>query len=245
MPCEAHRDDRGRCHARVERRQLEKRPLQVRPVVEVRAQYDLRVHPDRRLRESLEPRQDFGGMARPAEQRVPQLGIGRVDRDVERREALLEDPLERSLVEVAQRDVVSVQERQSVIVVLHVEAPTHSPGQLVDEAEDALVGARRDVARPRRCELEPEIGAAPIESPRDSDAVALDGQLEPLVAAVKVKVDHITEPVAVDRDDPIAGNEPRRGRGRSRSHGGDGHAARLSDGERLQESPPAPRRRSR
>ena len=81
-------------------------------------QNDLRVHADPGLGEPLESRQDLGRVPRPTEQDVSKLRVRRVDGDVQRREALLDDPLERGLVEVAERDVVAVQERQPEVVVL-------------------------------------------------------------------------------------------------------------------------------
>ena len=83
---------------------------------------------------------------RLAEQTVPQVGVGRVHRDVQRRQPLLLDAGELRLREVGQRDVVPVQERQPEVVVLDVEALAHPARQLVDEAEHALVGAGGDLA---------------------------------------------------------------------------------------------------
>src|SRR5262249_61605557 len=97
----------------------------------------------------------------------------------------------------------------SEVVVLHVETPAHALRELVDEAEHALVRARGDVVRTRRRELEPEPRPAPREPHRSGHAVALDGQLEPLVAAVKLEVDRVAQRLTVDRDDPVAGSEPR------------------------------------
>jgi hypothetical protein len=165
MAREPDRDDRGRRDLRIEGSQLEHRALQMSAVVEIGTQDDLCVHPDPGFREPLEPRQDLGRVPGPAKQGMPELRVGGVDRDVERREALLDDPLERDLIEVAERDVVAVQERQPEVVVLHVEALAHALGKLVDEAEDALVRARRDVARARRGQLEPKIGAATVQPP--------------------------------------------------------------------------------
>ena len=141
------------------------------------------------------------------------------------------------LVEVAERDVVAVQERESEVVVLHVEALAHALRELVNEAEHALVRARRDVARARRRQLEPEPRPAATQPLRRGDAVALDGQLEPLVAGVKLEVDRVAQRVAVDRDDPVAARQTRpRGRRAGRDRG-NGHARRLSGTGRFQETP--------
>ena len=146
------------------------------------------------LGQALEPRQDLGRVPRPPEQSVPELGVGGVDRDVERRQALRDDPLERGLVEIAERDVVAVQERQPEIVVLHVQTLAHALRKLVDEAEHALVGAGRDVPRARRLQLEPESRTAASKARRRREPGPLDRQLQPLVAGVELEVDRVAEP---------------------------------------------------
>jgi hypothetical protein len=128
---------------------------------------------------------------------------------------LLQDSLERGLVEIAERDVVAVQERQPEVVVLDVQALAHAARELVDEAEDALVRAGGDVAGARRLELDAELdpGAAP-EPQRVTDAIALDAQRQPVLATVELEIDGVTQRPAVDRQDAIAGDQPRRrGRG--------------------------------
>src|SRR5262249_50136108 len=152
---------------------------------------------------------------------------------------LLDDPLERGLVEIAQRDVVAVQERQPEVVILHVEAPPHALRELVDEAEHALVRARRDVARARRRQLEPEARSAPLEAPGRRGAAALDRQGQSLVAGVELEIDRVAKRVTVDGDDAVAGpptRPPRRRAWRDRS---DDHTRGLSGTGRFQGTPPA------
>ena len=153
---EADRHDRGRGHRGMQARQLVHGALEVRAVVPFRAQHDLGVHEI----PALASRSITGSSSRRdprlAEEGVAQIGIGGVHRDVERREALGLDSCQLRLVEIGQRDVVAVQERQPEVVVLHVEALAHALRELVDEAEDALVGAGGDLGRPRRRELEAE-----------------------------------------------------------------------------------------
>src|SRR5439155_770002 len=215
--------------------------LEGRAVVPARAEHDLGVHADPRLREALEPREDLGGDARAPEQRVTQRRVGRVDGDVERREPLLDDALERRLVEIGERDVVAVEERQPEVVVLDVEAPPHPLRELVDEAEHALVRAGRDLARPGRLELDAEIGAAALERKRQRGALALDRERERLLARVEAEVDRVAEPWAVDREDAVAAGEAGpSGRG-ARSDAGDHHPGRVSARWRLHETLRAPR----
>ena len=60
---------------------------------------------------------------------MAQLGVGGVHGDVERRQPLRLDARELGLVEIGQRDVVAVQERQPEVVVLDVEALAHAPAE--------------------------------------------------------------------------------------------------------------------
>ena len=84
------------------------------------------------------------------------VGVGGVDAHVQRRQPLGDHPLEVGLGEAGERGEVPVQERQAVVVVLQVQAAAHALGQLVDEAELAVVVAgahpveHRDSTRRRR-----------------------------------------------------------------------------------------------
>jgi len=172
-------------------RQLVHRALEMRAVVPSRAQHDLRVHRDPGLGEALHHRQQLAPDPRLAEEGVAQIGIGRVHRDVERREPLGLDPRQLRLVEIGQGDVVAVQERQPEVVVLHVEALAHALRELVDEAEDALVGAGGDLGGPRRRELEAEPRSAPGHPHGTLSTVPVEGEVEGLLPRVEVEVDHV------------------------------------------------------
>ena len=216
---EPHGHDRGRRHVRIERRQLAHGPLEVGAVVEAGTEDHLRVHADPRLRKALQPRQDLGRHARAAEQLPAQRGIGRVHRHVERRQPLLDDARELRLLQVGERDVVAVQERQPEVIVLDVESLAHPLRQLVDEAEHALVGAGGDLPGPRRLQLEAELVARPPrQSQRARAALALHGELKPRLGAVELEVDGVAQRPPVDREDAIAGRQSRRGGGRARPH---------------------------
>ena len=75
--------------------------------------------------------------------------VGGVHRDVERREPVLDDPLDVPRLEVGQRGEVAVAEREPVVVVADVEHFAQPLGKAVHEAEVAAVGAAAD---PRRLE---------------------------------------------------------------------------------------------
>ena len=223
MPGEPHGDDRHRGHLRGERRQLEHRALQRRPIVPVGAQHDLGVHADARPGQPLQPRQDLRRVAGAAEQGMAQRGVGGVHRDVEGREPLLEDASEGVLGEIAQGDVVAVKERQPKVVVLHVEATPHPLRELMDEAEDALVGAGGDLAGPRRVQFQTEVSGAAHQGEAPAPARALHLHLQHLVARVKLEIDGVAQRLTVDGQQAIPGGQARRGGGRPRPHGGHHH----------------------
>src|SRR6266508_2451535 len=142
------------------------RSIEMRPVVPFRAEHDLRVHGDARASQALHDRHQQALGPRLAQQPVAQLRVGGVDRDIERGQSLRLDSVELRLVQIRQRDVVAVQAGEPEVVVLDIQALAHPSRQLVDEAEHALVGAGRDLGRPRRLELEPQLWPAPPEHGR-------------------------------------------------------------------------------
>jgi len=69
------------------------------------------------------------------------IRVGGVDADVQRRQSFGDHPLQIGLGEPSERREVAVQKAQPVIVVLQVQALAEALGQLVDEAELAVVVA--------------------------------------------------------------------------------------------------------
>ncbi len=202
---EPHRNDRRRRHTRMQSRQVAHGVLQVRAVVPVGDEDDLGVHGDACLGEPLHDGQELAPDVGTAEQTVAELGIGGMHRDIEWREPLLLDPCEVVLLEVGEGNVIAVEEGEPEIVVLDVEAPPHPPWQLVDEAEDALIGAGRDLRGPGRLELEAEPGGAALEHEAALPPVSLDRETEALLSAVELEVDAVTQRMAVDGQDSVAG----------------------------------------
>jgi hypothetical protein len=155
-----------------------------------------------------------------------------VDADVQRAEALVDHPLEVRLGEAGQRGEVPVEEREPVVVVLDVEALPHAGGQLVDEAERAVVVAGADSVEQGRGHLGPErlpgllgdlhraLHAAPPQFDVDHGLV---GQ-HPVA-------DDVARNLAVHDDEFIPRHDPGPGGRRPRSHGHhtrQGHSARKS-----------------
>ncbi len=154
------------------------RVVEPRSVVDTRADDELATDLDAVVEQGPQPAQARRAPA-VAQHRRPQLGIGRVDRDVQRRQALGDDPFEIGLGEPGQRREVPVQEAEPVVVVLEVQAAAHPLGQLVDEAELAVVVAGADAVEHGAGHLGPERLARRLGDRRlDLDAVAREQQVD-------------------------------------------------------------------
>src|SRR6202042_1408108 len=79
------------------------------------------------------------GALRIAEHVGPQFGVGRLNGHEQRAQSFGEDAFGVEFGETGECREVPVEERQPIVVVLEVEAPAHALGQLVDEAEGAVV----------------------------------------------------------------------------------------------------------
>src|SRR4051794_30717702 len=89
--------------------------------------------------------------ARVVEQHLSRFPWRRMDRDVERRQAILEDSRDVAVLHVGERREVAVREGQPVVVVANVERLAQAGRQALDEAELAAVGA---APNRRRLELD-------------------------------------------------------------------------------------------
>ena len=161
--------ERDRTHAREPRVAVQnagQRVLERGAVVDPRADDDLAVHLNAPVEEDFQPAQ-AGGALRVAEHVGPQLRIGRVDGHEQRAETLGEDAFRVELGETGERGEVPVEERQPIVVVLEVEAPPHALGQLVDEAERAVVVAGPDPVEDGRGDLHPERLPHSLADPHD------------------------------------------------------------------------------
>ena len=155
-----------------------------------------------------------------------QLGVGRVDGDEQRAEPLGEDALGVELGEAGQRGEVPVEERQPVVVVLEVQAASHPLGQLVDEAERAVVVAGADAVEDGRGDLDAEGLARRLvdpDEPGQRRAGAPDQDAEVGRVAEALEIDDVARLVPVDAQELVAHGQSgpgcRRRRG-DRSHRG-------------------------
>ena len=132
-----------------------------------------------------------------------------MDAHVEWRQPLGHDPFEVGLGEAGQRREVAVQEAQPVVVVLEVETPAHPLGQLVDEAELAVVVTRADPVEHRALHLHAERLAVALRDVDDElHPAAPDVELELGLVGQQLPLDDVARDLAVEARDLVAGCEP-------------------------------------
>ena len=174
-----------------------------RAVVHAGAQHDLAAHGDAVVEQGPQPAQAHPA-TRVLQHARPQLGLGGVDADVQRRQALGDHPLEIGLGEPGERGEVAVQEAEPVVVVLQVQALPHALGQLVDEAELAVVVAGAHPVEHRAGHLGTQRFAGPlVDRDRLVEAAAAQLDLELGFVDQEPPLDDVAGHLTVERDDLV------------------------------------------
>ena len=203
---EPHRDDGHREHGVAQRPEIGERLLEHRAVVERGHDHHLGVHLDAARGEPRELLQDVRH-ARIVEEHLTRFPRRRVHRDVEGRQAILEDPRDVAVLEVRERREIPVGEGEAVVVIAYVERSPQARRQPFDEAELAAVGAAPDR---RRLELHPErfpVGSLDVEGDRLAiGESALDRQL--VVRRQELPIEEVGELAPVHRVELGAGHDP-------------------------------------
>ena len=166
-----------------------------------------------------------------AQQARAHLGVGRVDAHVQRAELLGDDPLEIGLGETREGREIAVEKRQPEVVVLQVQAAAHPLGELVDEAERAVVVAGLHPIEDRVGELDTERRAfGLVHHELLLEAAAPHFEVDLGAVDVDLVRDDVAELLAVDGQNLVAGRDPGllRGRpGRDRKNASGGHSPRI------------------
>ena len=221
---EGHGPDAGQ--RRVEVQDAGQGVLERGAVVDPGADDDLTVHLDAPVEQHLEPAQ-AGRALGVAQHLRPQLGVRGVDGDEQWAEALGQDAFRVELGEPGERREVAVEEGQPVVVVLEVQAAPHALGQLVDEAERAVVVTRADAVEDGRGDLDARAAhpaALSTRTSRGSGAPARrDQDAEVVRVAEPLEIDDVARLLAVEAQELVAHGQSgpgcRRRRG-DRSHRG-------------------------
>ena len=134
-----------------------------------------------------------------------------MDGHEQRAEALGQHALEVHLGESGQGGEVAVEEGEAVVVVLQGEAAPHPFGELVDEAELAVVVAGADPVEHGRGHLGPERLArlfGHLESQGLGKAATPDYELEVWLVDQQAVLDDVTGRPAVEGEELVAGEQP-------------------------------------
>ena len=194
-------------------------------VVDPGAHDDLAVYFDPPVQEDLQPTQTGRPLGIPQHLR-PQFRICRVDRHEQRPQSLGQDALRIELGETGQCREVPVQERQSIVVVLEVQTPTHALGQLVDEAEGTVIVAGPDPIEDRGGDFHAHRLASVLVDPHDARqrrAGAANEDAEVTRVGEALKIDDVARLLPINAEELVAHGQTgpgcRRRRG-DRSHRG-------------------------
>ena len=140
---ERHRHDRDRQDHVSQAVQVAQRPHQLRPVVHPGHEHHLGVKRDPPLPEGAQLGDDLGRIG-VAQQPAAHRRVGGVHRHVQRREAVLDDPLLVPGLQVREGREIAVAERQAVVVIADVERRPHRLRIPVHKTEVAVIGAAAD-----------------------------------------------------------------------------------------------------
>ena len=125
-------------------------------VVYAAAKHELQIQLNSRV---CELRKVFQTVARKtvAQHPASQLRFDRVNADIDGRNAHLYHTVDIPLLQVRQRDVIALQKRQPLVIVLEINALAHSLRVLVDEAENTLVRTALLSVHQIRFEFQPDV----------------------------------------------------------------------------------------
>ena len=202
---EAYRHDGDAVDTGVHPGQVLHGALQSFPVVPAGAADDLAVHHDPRRGEAAH---DLDALAGPPVFQHPaaELRVRGVDGDVHRAHVQIDDPLDLPGGEIGQGDVVSQQKAEPGVVVFEIHRFPHALGQLVDEAEDAVVGAGAGIVHQVALKVQPQVAALPLVHGHVvlRPVGTAQQHVKPGVVGVELVVQHVQHPLAVDGDQIVA-----------------------------------------
>ena len=124
---------------------------------------------------------------------------------VNRRDVHFNNAIHIPLLQISQRDVVSVQERQTGIVIFEVQTLAHALRKLVDETEYALIFAGVLFVHQGRLEFQPDIGIRALSDRYLKQLrIAVDLQHNRFFSQEKTVIQHIADLTSVDGDQIIS-----------------------------------------
>ena len=141
----------------------------------------------------------------------PQLGVGGVHRDIDGRDVHLDDAVDLVILHIGHGDVVAEQKAQPLVIILEIQALAHTRGQLVDEAEHAVVGAGMLLVAQIGGEIAAKGAALRAPDIPLPDAVGnLCLQVKAAAVGIKIIVQRIVQLIFIHAQQLIAGLQAQR-----------------------------------
>ena len=140
-----------------------------------------------------------------------ELGVGGVHRDVDGRDVHLDDAVDLVILHIGHGDVVAEQKAQPLVIILEIQALAHTGGQLVDEAEHAVVGAGMLLVAQIGGEIAAKGAALRTPDIPLPDAVGnLCLQVKAAAVGIKIIVQRIVQLIFIHAQQLIAGLQAQR-----------------------------------
>ena len=215
---EPHRHHGHGEELRAEREQVAQGRAEQAAVVPARADHDLGVEGDALAGQAPQHVHD-GTRPRIAEHGAPAGRVGHVDGHEEGRQAEPHDPVELAGRGVREGDVIAVYKRVAEVLILDVKPLPQARRHLVDEAEDAFVGAATDGRGPE-FGREGEVRFSPHREVA-LPAAPPKGEAKGRGCGEETQVELVGDRFAVDRRDMVARPHPRPGERRRRTKAAD------------------------
>ena len=215
--------NRDGVHCRIQFFQVVQGPFELFAVVQSLAHDQLAVHCDAAFRKAVHDFQCFARM--PVLQHFnTQLRVGRLHRDIDRRDVHAQDAVHVRLGQIGHGNIVAHQEGHPRVVVLDIQGFAHPFWQLIDKAEHTLVGTLLHLIHQVVLKIQAERLPFALAHAHLTDSLPVlleDFERQACVIAVKLVVQHIPDCGAVDLQQGLPRRKPRTGRRAALVHADD------------------------
>ena len=138
-----------------------------------------------------------------------QFRVGGVHRHVDRGNVHFDDAVNVAVMQVGQRDIVAVQKGKAAVIVFEIKGGTEPFGQLVDKAENALVGTGVLFVHQGRFKVQPDVVIrAFVNGNGVRRAVPCEFYGHALIGKIKAIVQHVGDFIAVHPQQFIPRSDP-------------------------------------
>ena len=129
-----------------------------------------------------------------------------MDGDVQRADAQIADALQLPLGEVGEGDVVPLQKAEAGVIVFKIQGLPQPPGELVDEAEDTVVGTGPRPIHQIALKIQTQVTALRLPDMKPVLRAVRTGekQMQVPVIGIELIVQDVEDALSVDAEQPVA-----------------------------------------